>query len=643
MYSVIIQSQKSMEAYNSFQPMFYEAINNNKIGICKWIESGTTIDTAVPGLADLTDDKEEWRAIIIRYEDERAMSSFESNEFNPYDFIENKDSKGRVEESNIPLVRLTQMLGGVPAPETAFLPEIIRENNKAPRTIYKSVIDPEEEKTYKELCEKYDFNGKLPSSIIILTARVCPNKEKIDKAWSIHRESESSEFWKRNRYPSMCRFLVFDYEKRGSVQKDADDFNFWMTAMLISTNKIDSATLQAYRLYRIKSVFEKEKMLNSLQDSVDSLKKTKQIIEDDIQKDIEKNLSNNTELPKYKVEVSVPYSIPKNLEYYIPITSFRLFSDGASTDIGKWEHKRKNIEKSLSKCVLIAERALDRTADKMRNYCKFDEDEVSTLGKYQCEDLERETNELYRNIVKTQAELPTGMIDDNSEIHSVSKKIKNYLRSRITGKSAFVALFITLLLVTLTQIPAIIDLLFRNKGSIYNIGCSIGIEFAIILGISLFVVIFQKIKLNELLKKYNLLIKELFNKVTDKATDYSKYMSNIASHSRGRSYLDITSKRTNYQTNSQFSKYRLIKSIDIMIGRIRVWTVAYHLPVDFTALVQDDDSIIDISLFNIENALYNGEADINHPVAVNNSGIIINSPFTFVKKLEIEREELYDD
>lgn len=643
MYSVIIQSQKSMEAYNSFQPMFYEAINNNKIGICKWIESGTTIDTAVPGLADLTDDKEEWRAIIIRYEDERAMSSFESNEFNPYDFIENKDSKGRVEESNIPLVRLTQMLGGVPAPETAFLPEIIRENNKAPRTIYKSVIDPEEEKTYKELCEKYDFNGKLPSSIIILTARVCPNKEKIDKAWSIHRESESSEFWKRNRYPSMCRFLVFDYEKRGSVQKDADDFNFWMTAMLISTNKIDSATLQAYRLYRIKSVFEKEKMLNSLQDSVDSLKKTKQIIEDDIQKDIEKNLSNNTELPKYKVEVSVPYSIPKNLEYYIPITSFRLFSDGASTDIGKWEHKRKNIEKSLSKCVLIAERALDRTADKMRNYCKFDEDEVSTLGKYQCEDLERETNELYRNIVKTQAELPTGMIDDNSEIHSVSKKIKNYLRSRITGKSAFVALFITLLLVTLTQIPAIIDLLFRNKGSIYNIGCSIGIEFAIILGISLFVVIFQKIKLNELLKTYNLLIKELFNKVTDKATDYSKYMSNIASHSRGCSYLDITSKRTNYQTNSQFSKYRLIKSIDIMIGRIRVWTVAYHLPVDFTALVQDDDSIIDISLFNIENALYNGEADINHPVAVNNSGIIINSPFTFVKKLEIEREELYDD
>ena len=85
-YSVIIQNQKTIDVFQKYQPLFADAINNNRIGVCKWIESGTTIDTALPELRNLTDDKEEWRAVIVRYIDDSSMAAFDSDPRNPYDF-----------------------------------------------------------------------------------------------------------------------------------------------------------------------------------------------------------------------------------------------------------------------------------------------------------------------------------------------------------------------------------------------------------------------------------------------------------------------------------------------------------------------------------------------------------------------------
>ena len=88
-YSVIIQNQKTMEEFGRFRPLYAESLNENRIGVCKWNEAGTTIDTALPELRSLTDDKENWRAIIVRYIDETPMRTYESVRGNPYDFIVN--------------------------------------------------------------------------------------------------------------------------------------------------------------------------------------------------------------------------------------------------------------------------------------------------------------------------------------------------------------------------------------------------------------------------------------------------------------------------------------------------------------------------------------------------------------------------
>ena len=56
-YSVLIQNKKTMDQFHQFYPLFMEAINEERIGLCRWTEAGTTVDTALPELCDLIDGK----------------------------------------------------------------------------------------------------------------------------------------------------------------------------------------------------------------------------------------------------------------------------------------------------------------------------------------------------------------------------------------------------------------------------------------------------------------------------------------------------------------------------------------------------------------------------------------------------------
>ena len=119
MYSVLIQNNSTISSFQKYKSLFLEYVNENRLGVCKWNEGGTTIDTALPGITELTNDQESWRAVIVRMKDDEAMSGFEYDIANPYEFHENTFSD-ELSESSVPLIRLTHILGGVPEPEIVF-------------------------------------------------------------------------------------------------------------------------------------------------------------------------------------------------------------------------------------------------------------------------------------------------------------------------------------------------------------------------------------------------------------------------------------------------------------------------------------------------------------------------------------------
>lgn len=83
------------------------------------------------------------------------------------------------------MIRLAQMLGGVPAPAMHFESRIIKEKDKEERMIYVPVVREEDQKASEELKQKYQFHGKLPDEIIL----VCPRnrrdirEDQVDQVW----------------------------------------------------------------------------------------------------------------------------------------------------------------------------------------------------------------------------------------------------------------------------------------------------------------------------------------------------------------------------------------------------------------------------------------------------------------------------
>lgn len=641
---MIIQNQKTMEAFSQYQPLFAEAINSGRIGVCKWIEAGTTIDTALPEIGNLTDDKKEWRAVIVRYIDDNCMASFESDARNPYDFLINRDSEDSVEESPIPLVRLTQMLGGVPPLEIKFKAEILREAHKSPRTIYVPIEDAQRERAHKELTAKYAFDGKLPSSILVISVRSKSYQaESLGQSWLAHKESESSEFWKRNHFPSICRFMVYDIEKQGPIQKEADDFGFWYSVMLMAINEWDSSTIQAYRLYKLGVFMNCEAMSESFQMLADRLRDAKRSIERSIKKDIEGYACEELELPDFKVEIPVALKIPKGDECTVKKMSFHLLSDGAATDTAIWGKAQRIAENELAGSIKSASRALDQTADKMRSNCTFSADEVLPLSKYQSEDLKDKTDEIYQQIVHIQGILPKENVSANTDLQEAAYRVKRNLLGRVLKRPAIWSVLLGMLLLLASAIPALSDSLMSRNDSLSTLSYVICGSVITITVAALLVLLSQKAELNILIAQYNQRLKDAYNRLVENAGDYSSYMSAIASYSRGRSYLNLSNQKKSASSSAHFSKYKHIKAINILLGKLKAWSKAYHLNVDFTTKRPETRAEIDTTVAPRENKLYSLATGDTYPVAINNSGMSMDSPYPFVKQIAIIREELYED
>lgn len=642
-YTVVIQNAKSMESFLRFQPLFADAIHTNKIGICKWNEAGTTIDTAVPELRSLTDDKEEWRAIIVRFIDDNCMAAFESDIENPYDFEINKGTEDAVQENEVPLVRLTQMLGGIPPLEVHFQPEIIREKHKAPRTVYKPIENPLRENKYKHLCEKYSFNGVRPSAITIVTIRLKDKLEDngISQVWENHRESDSSEFWKRNHYPSICRFIVYDYSEKGPVQKKADDFNFWISVFLLATNEIDSSVLQAYRLYTVKTHINKDEMTESFQVLTDRLLAAKQTIEKAIKRDIENQICEEEPLPDYKLNVTASFKLPDITDRAVNTTSFPLLSNDTNGEVSLWEKKVETIEHNYGKAVISSERTLDQVADRMRVSYQMDEAETPALNRYQKEDLSHELNGLYAKIVNIQSDLPTGTV--TSKTSAAIKKVKDALVQRVLKKPAFATLFLTILLILLAMIPSIVFVLQRNGDNYFALGCAFGAQIIVVGLFVLIYLVIQKNKLNRLVQDYNIKMGNQFDKLIDNSDQYSEYMSSIASHARGSLCLSMSSQKEEQEDETRLLKVRHISAINSILGKIKEWSKAYHLSVLFKDRILEERVDVDTSINPGSTRLYALETGLTQKVSVNQSGLTIDSPFSFTDRIDIVREELYDE
>ena len=648
MYTVLIQSKETMDSLQQFYPLLSKSKDEDKIGVCRWIESGATAESALPDLYDLISRKRAWRAVIICSEFDDANTRYPSDLYNPFDFDENRDregltvSDGKLVDCEAPLIRLTHMLGGIPSPEPEFEAVVVEQEGRIPYTEYHPVKN-EETAARKEALEKWNeehlLEGVPPAEIILIKVRRDSVKtdafSSVKAAWQMHTESDSSEFWKRNLYPHNCRFLVFDLERRGIMRRQSDLFRLWTAVLLISLNEIDANVLQAHRLYRLDIRLDEEELEKCFQATVDSLNQAKGQLEKGIAKE-EKSIPDDAPIPDYRVGVPVSFQLPTVSRIFFHSSGYGLTGGEGSGDLTAWEEYSKGALKEFQALSRSVDRTLDQAARTLRDRCEYSEEEVVPLSQYQTEDLNESLSQVYTEMLKQQELLPGGLSDIEEDVAQAEGKVREAISRRITSSQAAAAFGTAIGLGILSLLPGLF-----SGGVIIPVGAAMLIVSGILAAVGIMVLVTQRKAMLRLMDHYQMVFQNALGQITRNSYAFSDFLTSVASLIHGQSYLNIMKQKLHKRSSTYYFRQKNLKAIELFLSKLSLWSAALHVKVDMDSAdgIQLADEISGEIDYEDLYTLDRGKAC---PVPLNRVGINIESPYRFVERIEIEREEVYD-
>ena len=647
MYSVLIQNQKTIQNFHEYYPLFLDMFEKNQMGVCRWIESGRTVDTALPGLRELVDEKKEWRAVIVRIVefDEHDMQEHAFLPDNPYDFVENSSSN-KLTESNVPIIRLTQMLGEVPFPMQTFREEVRTEPAKAPRRVYvPNGIDPEEKEMYDSLVAKYEFDGHRPNDIILMTL-ACKTRENDRKnasnAWTFEENEANANFTRRNWYSPNCRFIQYRYTKEGQTRKEADFFNFWNCVMLLAADYIDPSSLQAYRLYSTRIDFNKEALGETFQNKYDELRSARNFVVDEIRRDVELRMNDKHPKPLFQASISSDVDIPKDTNVSVDTSDFALCPGSTGIELNSWKGKKGVAEDSLEYIFRRQDRVLDESANRMRSLSEVPDVMVAPIDKYEKIEMKAELDNLFDEILKTQNTLSDVRNVNNEKLNTLSEDVEKTIKERLTESAAIETAVILGGVIMASILPAF--LISRARPKYFWLGIlEVVIFCAVEIGLCVWGVLeAQKRKLINKVYKYNDAMEENLSLLTQDMSFFSKFVSNIVSFSRGSSFLNkLSHKKFKVETEVEFLQLHM-NEIDRMLIKVDKWSKAFFIPVKVAENI-GGEKIVNVEVPPRHNRLYTFGFNEEYMIPLNYTGDMIPSHFDFIDRLIIEREELFKD
>lgn len=684
MYTVIIQSRTAKESYDEFYPLLANTVyEKSDVKVCEWIEDATTLGTAVPELMNAVERKKQWRAIVVQLDLGDENPGCQTVDGNPFDFLqyheqENKQQlhfqnrilRGDVAWSDIPLVRITQMLKGIPEP----VPEFEDDDPEQPKRSGKKTAEGEklaegeeegesfgkkpmefifdqpeliEEKKHKvsEWNEACLTQFAPPAEILLVRARRRINgvqSYEMDNKWGAHWETmNSSRFRWENGYAEGCRFLVFDVDAHGDLRRRSDMFRLWLCVQLLSENRINSNTLQADRLYRMDVTLEEKKLSDNLQntanqlnfaqyESAKHLKEAQQTVEKEEEEEQEK--ADNIEIDK---TIRVNLDDVDNAGFQLFEDSFPLTPENGVQDRNTWRSYTEHARQQWIKLLRSVSRRLAAAARTLHVVSKPADEEVVPLDEYREEDLRDLLDEYYTRILEEQENLPANEFDLREDLENREKEVRRAIRSRLRTRSAVRAWGLPSLLIVASMCYG-----FIAGGSPVWLGIAIG---ASVLLVALTVRIVLKVRFARFMKTLRgyegVYLRALLELENGSAT-YSSFFSKIASRIYGENYLAVLELQRAREDEKNENLQRKIRKVEWFQDTLERWCEALQLDIDM-----DNREALRAMAENKyhprEENLYQLATGLPRSVEIGHTGTYVRTAYDFIEGMTIEREEVF--
>ena len=648
MLTVIIFKDSSKDFVNKYRTLFEPYLDSGQIAFCLWDERGATMQTALGNLPGIVKGAEKWRAIVVLplSANEFTPPGEASDSENPFDYLCNSSMNPEVVESDIPVIRLAQMLGGVPRPARHFINEWVSDRELAVRKQEDDAFLKEQEDRWNTLCDKYSFSGDLPESLYLLAAKT-PARPAVPPSFESDRlkryETDSSLFVERNRYPDRARFLIQDCARPGNVHYEEDLFGFWMTALTLAINDMPSGTLEAYKLYRAEAVVDRKRVHEVLSSYYNRLGGVLFYANRQIHSmgQAEEEIPDDTDLPF--LDVTIPLQFGAYDEDGLFISAHRIgFAGDCPVPEEPWWHEAVRNSRSAAGKIL---RSVGIILDKASKNCSFlsrpADDEIRALNEYQRAMLEEKLALMEEDILtfQTSALLPVQWYAEQGR--RAEREASTRMRKRMTRTMTIAVSLICLMVYIAGFVPDFILQFGRGRDFRAVAGiCGLGVAGMLVAGV-VCLLHFRNQVIQSIIR-YNRVTRTLAERIESSGERFSSYLSDCSTYMRGRGLLQKLDEQEQIVKDGLLMLTDHVNQLEVQMKNIENWLLDFSLTP-----LEDNGEFAGKIDFDFEirperNSQYLIQLDMFDLKIESPDGSICQAPYPFVTGLDLVRIPVFE-
>jgi len=532
---------------------------------------------------------------------------------------------------------------------------------------------PDERARYKTLTEKYAFKENRPTEVLLLSTREIfvvddheAAREAVRHAWQFHDEEDSSDFW--NIYPNTCRFLCYDLINQEHTLYPRELWRFFLLALTLAINEIPSVALQAYRLYNADLNIDAEDLRAVLDEHMEKLLSVQTVIQERMLRVPELTQEKKKELVPSQ-NISVKFEQVDEGDVKVSCDELGLASDCPLLEIKFWYDYIQSTKQTIDNILSAPQEIVAAKALETRCTINTFSGKEQVLDRFQKERINKRINELGAEVINAKI---YGLLNSDAymaEIADAGAAVRKSLGLRLTKRNVLLISLFSFLVYFCGYIPYIVNSLRISK---LAFGASLGLTFIAITllaaGGFLVLRVLRRRLLNKL-KTYNKTVRAIFDRVNNGAQIYADYFTNVCTYMYAKSLLSgVILKHDNEFTEVKTLTAHLA-SLEHEIETCKKLCYLHDAPSNASSFsntfVEVNESIFsqppsashfyELTPFKGKNTMkltsstkaqqpQNLLSDNNHDEWDQyDTGITLNAPYSFIKSLNIAREEIYNE
>lgn len=664
LFTVVIAEKEHIDSIQEYRAFLKPFLDDTRVEFCQWKPEEDSLADSVPHLAQAVAHQREWRAVVLC--DERGLTQKNPFDLVPFQPPERPSDCSGEEGAQILQSYLEQLQRlkfqafeqAARQPLTRLMtrlcetPLVTRGKNNA------SSQDPEfaeylAESAYKQQLREQILAGEklgisLPAEVICVAKRTCTQQEyDINTSWAAHEDIQYSRFYDWNLYFDKMRYLLFNILPREHPDYEFDYIRFLYAVLILANHDTPSGVLRPNRVFCLNCENDEQALVHliSLYDA--KLAQTACTLDaniGEIRNGKHPRLSDRDAKTLFCSRINVPVTISQEIDrsgLYADPRVLGLSTDCPKDEQSEWERTCLTSRRTLHRLLKQPRRALKGAAADLHRMDRADLEQAGLLDEFQAEDVEEYTGEEELNMVGVETPDLFDVCEYEQRMQECREQVDRKIETRMTRKTT-VGLGIAVLALYLA---GFLPLLFHNLALSEHLMWSLiltGAAVVLLAAVSLICLLCLRGALRRLYHAYNDVMYGINAEIEGSLALFSRYLSHACNVMRGFSVL-------NFRQQSKDPNELRIRVLEKHMADIR--RIREELREVFGRYLSTG---ADIELDAVDPYPYDFTRAVDFPypmpytqgmgcqIEFMQPGHTVYVPVSFVKRITLRREELYD-